>query len=316
MPRSSTASHAMRHRPLARAALLAIIPAALTLSGCNSGDTKSQQAQLRPRLIDPEPIVARFNDRTSRVTSLWARASVVIEGKDSEGRGLRERAEGHFQIIPPNRVAMSLGKIGNTNLYFGSDEIFYWWFDMIDGDNKAATVGRHAHITPEKIDTLGLPIDPLDLIDALGITPLPTDMRRIVAKPGPVDGTVILSAPTRRGVRRYTLDENTAEPSRVELIGPGGVPVLDVALSRYRMLKNLDEGEAPLRAPGRIVVRMNGFDGELRFSLEAHDRRKIRPVAFRVDLLIDAYGITKIIDLDEPAPGSQSAEPMEAGDLP
>jgi hypothetical protein len=76
-----------------------------------------------------------------RVTSLWARASAVIEGEDAEGRDLRERAEGHFQIIPPDQIALSLGKVGNTNLYFGSDDTFYWWFDMIDSERKIATVG-------------------------------------------------------------------------------------------------------------------------------------------------------------------------------
>lgn len=303
-------STATRH-----ALLIVTLLAASLLAGCRSADSTPEQP-VRSRLIDPAPIVARFNERTTRMTSLWARASVVIEGEDAEGRDLRERAEGHFQIIPPDRVAMSLGKIGNTNLYFGSDETYYWWFDMIDGDNKVATVGRHAYATPEKIESLGLPIDPLDLIDTLGITPLPTDMGQIVARQGPEAGSVVLSAPTRRGVRRYTLDETTAEPSRVELIGAGGVPVLDVTLSRYRLLKNLDQGEAPLRAPGWIVVQMRGFNGEVRFSLEEHDRRKIRPVAFQVDRLIDAYGIQRLIDLDAPPPGAPTTEPMDAGDLP
>ena len=205
-------------------------------AGCEStGGARPDES----RLVDPAPIVERYNARTSRVTTLWARASAVIEGEDAEGRDLRERAEGHFQIVPPDRVALSLGKVGNTNLYFGSDDTFYWWFDMIDSERKVATVGRHATITPEKIDTLGLPIDPLNLVDMLGITPLPTDMGRIVAKPGPERSTVVLSAPTRRGVRRYTIDTATAEPSRVELIGPGGVPALDVTLSRYTLMKGL-----------------------------------------------------------------------------
>jgi hypothetical protein len=284
----------------------------LLIAGCEStGGARPDQS----RLVDPAPIVERFNARTSRITSLWARASAVIEGEDAEGRDLRERAEGHFQIIPPDRVALSLGKVGNTNLYFGSDDTFYWWFDMIDSERKIAAVGRHESITPEKIDALGLPIDPLNLVDALGITPLPTEMGRIVAKPGAERGTVILSAPTRRGVRRYTIEEATGEPSRVELIGPGGIAALDVALSRYTLMKSLDPDEAPLRVPGRIVVRMNGFDGELRFELYEPERKTIRPVAFRVDLLLDAYGIDALVDLDEPA-GGRTPEPMEAGDLP
>jgi hypothetical protein len=124
----------------------------------------------------------------------------------------------------------------------------------------------------------------------------------------------VLSAPTRRGVRRYTIDRETGEPSRVELIGPGGVPALDVSLSRYRLIRGLDQDEAPLRVPERIVVQMNGFDGEIRFELYEPERKDIRPVAFRVDLLLDAYGIDELVDLDRPA--DESPEPMDAGALP
>lgn len=286
------------------------------LVGCKSSGGSRGGASKQSKLVDPAPLVERFNSRTGRITSLWARASAVIEGEDAQGRDLRERAEGHFQIIPPDRVAMSLGKVGNTNLYFGSDDTFYWWFDMIDGDRKVATIGRHEFITPDKIDALGLPIDPLNLIDTLGITPLPENMGSIVARRGSEAGTVVLSAPTRRGVRRYTIDEETAEPSRVELIGPGGVSVLDVALSRYRLMKKLDPDEAPLRVPGRVVVRMDGFNGEIRFDLNEPERKNIRAVAFRVDQLIEAYGITALVDLDQELLDRLQSEPMEAGDLP
>jgi hypothetical protein len=67
--------------------------------------------------------------------------------------------------------------------------------------------------------------------------------------------------------------------------------------------------------PGRIVVRMRGFNGEIRFELYEPERKTIRPVAFRVDQLIEAYGIDALVDLDEPATPA-SPEPMEAGDLP
>lgn len=312
--RSNSPAHGVR---TSQSFLQRVAVATLCLLGLAAGsgcETGGGGAGDRGRLVDAEPIVERYNARTERITSLWARASAVIEGEDAEGRDLRERAEGHFQIIPPQQIAMSLGKIGNTNLYFGSDETFYWWFDMIDSERKVATVGRHEHITPAKVDALGLPIDPLNLVDALGITPLPTDMGRIVARPGPDKSTAVLSAPTRRGVRRYTIERESGEPTRVELIGPGGIPALDVSLSRYRLIKGLEQDEAPLRIPERIVVRMNGFDGEIRFSLNAVERKEIRPVAFRVDLLIDAYAIDELVDLDQPAdPGP---EPMDAGELP
>lgn len=323
MPHTRSTRHD-RARAIARTVscaltLVLLVPA---LAACKSGGdstpgSSGSRSPDRGKIVDPAPVIERFNARAERVTSLWARASAVIEGEDAEGRDLRERAEGHFQIIPPDRIAMSLGKLGNDNLYFGSDDTFYWWFDMIDSQRKIATVGRHASITPAKIDALGLPIDPLNLIDALGITPLPTDLGSVVARPASDRSAVVLSAPTRRGVRRYTIDRETGEPSRVELIGPGGVAALDVSLTRYRLIRGLEQGEDPLRVPERIVVRMNGFEGEIRFELYDPERKDIRPVAFRVDLLIDAYGIDELVDLDRPAvdptPTPMDAIPADAG---
>jgi hypothetical protein len=251
------------------------------------------------RLIDADAVVESYNARAERFTSLWARASVVLEGRDAEGRRLRERAEGHLQIVPPDRVAITLGKLGETNLYFGSNEFFYWWFDMADSETKSATFGRHDLVTGDKIDRLGLPMQPLDLIETLGITPLPADQGRVVARPGPEPGTIIVAAPTSRGVRRITMDRERFEPSRIELIGPGGRALLDVELSRYRLMDRIPTEEPPLRVPERVIVRTAGFDGEVRFSLHEPDRRNIREIAFDLVRLIDLYRIPVLIDLDE-----------------
>lgn len=258
--------------------------------------------------LDADAVIAGYNARADRVTSLWARVAVVLEGKDAEGSPLRERAEGHLQIVPPTDVAITLGKLGETNLYFGSNDRLYWWFDMTDSAMKIARFGRHALVTPEKIDRLGLPIHPLDLVEALGITPIEPAGAGAGAEvtPGEEPGTSIITAPSRRGLRRVTIRDDRYEPSNIRLLSPGGDVLLDVDLSRYRLLAGLDPGEAPLRVAERVRVRMAGFDGEIRLTLHEPTRKAIKPIAFDPAKLADVYGINALYDLDEPAAGPGS----------
>jgi hypothetical protein len=299
-------------RPLpVRAGVVCLLGAWLgvALAGCGS-EPKGPRAGSPTRLIDADAVVSAYNARATRFSSLWARASVVLEGEDAEGRDLRERAEGHLQVIPPTDIAISLGKLGETNLYFGSNDLYYWWFDMVDSEAKAAVFGRHDLVTAAKVDLLGLPIQPLDLIETLGITPLPTDLGRVVARPGPEPGTIVLAAPTHRGVRRITVDQASSEPTRIELVGAGGRVLLAVELSRYRLIGGLGEGEDPIRVPERAIVRMAGFDGELRISLHEPERRNIRAVAFDLGKLLDVYRITDLTDLDEAENALAEPEPL------
>lgn len=283
--------------------LLLVVPV-----GCGSSpDAARDPDEIPITPVNNSDVVGAYNARAERITSLWSRASVVLEGEDAEGRDLRERAEGHLQIVPPNHVAITLGKIGETHLYFGSNDALYWWFDMTDSGFKVARFGRHALVTPEKIDRLGLPIHPLDLVETIGITPLPVDPANTETIPGDESGTTIIVTPTRR----VTIHSGRAEPSRIELTGPDGQILLGVDLSRYRLMGGLEPGEAPLRIPERVRVRMAGFDGEIRISLFEPTRREIKPVAFDPSTLADVYGLDALLDLDRPAedPGAPPVPP-------
>ncbi len=283
--------------------LLLLLGIAGSMAGCGSApEAGAGGGAVVP--LDTDAVIAGYNARAQRVTSLWARVAVVLEGKDAEGSPLRERAEGHLQIVPPTDVAITLGKLGETNLYFGSNDRLYWWFDMTDSALKTARFGRHALVTPEKIDRLGLPIHPLDLVEALGITPI--DPAGADVTPGEQPGTSVITTPARRGLRRVTVRDDRFEPVNIRLLSPGGGVLLDVDLSRYRLLAGLEPGEAPLRVAERVRVRMAGFDGEIRLTLHEPTRKAIKPIAFDPAKLADVYGIGALYDLDEPAvePGS------------
>jgi hypothetical protein len=70
--------------------------------------------------ITAEDVLEAHNARAAALDRLWARASVQVTGADENGR-LSEQAEGHLQIDQPDRVALSLGKLGKVQLYLGSN---------------------------------------------------------------------------------------------------------------------------------------------------------------------------------------------------
>jgi len=83
-----------------------------------------------------EDVVAAYNARVSAFGRVWARVTAVYRGVDDAGNRLSEQAEGHLQIERPDRVALSLGKLGETYLYLGSNESRYWWIDLVDAAGR------------------------------------------------------------------------------------------------------------------------------------------------------------------------------------
>jgi hypothetical protein len=144
------------------------------------------------------------NARAARLGKLWARATVSIDYRDSEGRKRWEQGEGHFQVIQPSKLALSVGKLGEVFLWIGCDEERYWLIDTKGA--KAAYVGRHELVTRGKIEALGLPVPPRDLIALAGMSP--------------VAGTAFSFssnlAAHRWSVGRWTLHDPLAASARIE----------------------------------------------------------------------------------------------------
>src|SRR5690606_1280520 len=76
----------------------------------------------------------------------------------------------------PSSCALSLRKFGKTVFWLGSDAALYWIFD---GEAREAHVGRNSNAK----DPLGILnaiyIHPLDLIDLLGLDPIPSNAKSI-----------------------------------------------------------------------------------------------------------------------------------------
>ncbi|MFI4896510.1 MAG: hypothetical protein ACIARR_01650 [Phycisphaerales bacterium JB059] len=282
------------------------------LCGCASLDPLAGQhepaSQHEPRVqrrAAPEyaVIAASFNERVAPADTLWARASIRVDGRDAEGGRLNEQAEGHLQIERPRRLALSIGKLGETHLYLGSSDEVYWWMDLIDKDDAFAVFGRHEFVTPEKASQLGVPVHPLDLIDAIALSPLPAEAPGAWAA-WTDDGTeLVVRAPGRWGARRMWLDPETLEPRRVEIEDDAGRLLLSADLSRYDYVRKSGDATIRLRLATRYEIKTAGLDATVRINLFEPKIRSIRPIAFDLPRLLETYRIDQAWDLDAPRAG-------------
>lgn len=252
------------------------------------------------------------NDRVAPLWRLWARTTLIVEQLDPDDPGglLRDQAEGHLQLEQPDRFALSVTKLGDIYFYLGSNAERYWWIDRLTED-RVALFGRHSRATPELAQLLGIPIHPLDLMDLLGVTPLPDDSGLEI---GPrtegevgwtAEGAVAVTVPARWGWRRVVLDPLTYEPSRVEMLDAGGGVVLASALSRYGSVRIRGQGVPGPGVARRAVIESRDTGARVTMDLYEPENRELSEQAFNFEALVRAYVRGgEVIDLDEYAEGS------------
>ncbi len=281
----------------------------LALGGCSGLDAPDRGAA--PGMPPPSyaAISAAYNARVDGLDRLWARAVVRVEGEDAEGKRLREQAEGHLQIEQPNKLSLSMGKVGKPFLHLGSDDQNYWWFDALDEGNEIGLIGRHDLATPDKAAALGLPVHPLDLIELLGISPLPDDVRTVGWSK---DRTLaVFNVPARWGARWVWVDPETFEPVRIALTDEAFNVVAEAELSHYEIARiDGDATRRPMVAT-RVVVRTPGFDGFARITMSEPKNRSIPRVAFDLDRLRSRYNVDALTDVDDPA--FRAGDPVPGG---
>lgn len=304
---------------MSREALTSITPsplaavflsAMLLLAGCaGPGETETSRP-VAPRALEPGTKDAIFDAWANRVVGLerlWARVTVVVDTVDAEGEPVREQAEGHLQIVQPRRVALTLGKLGETYLFLGSNDERYWWFDTVDRDRRVAVTGRHAVVTPRKAAALGVPVHPLELIELLGIVaPTPEDRVAFRAEPGPAAGEIALVRDLPAGRLTWVVDDQRFEPVRVEIADDTGAVVLAAAHEAYGFARVRENLAARPRVPGRVIVEVPGIPARVRLALYEPENREIRPVAFDYERLLRAFRIDTVRDLDAESVGRAS----------
>lgn len=290
-------------------AISLIVP--ISVMGCRTTD-KPGEPVAPP--MPYEPLRAAYNARTSRVEQMWARAVVELRWTDPQNKKHFEQGDGPLIIRKPGRMALAVGKLGNTIKWLGSDGQRYWLLDLEPpaGQPRTAHIGRLDRFDPAS-QRAPLPIRPDHLLLLMGLDDLPPlpdggvyaadeDARPVVMLP-------ISASPTR--MLKLTLDRDLVRPVRsaiVEKLGEDDWRTLvEATLDNYEPLPlhHKPPGAWPA-VPHRMTVTMPGREASVQVFLErATDGKadnKVRDQQFDLESLIAALKIERVNDLDAPSP--------------
>jgi len=278
----------------------------LSLVGCGGGRTAaSVDRGERSAGVSYAELASAHNARATRLGRLWARAAVQLKYTDREGVERREQGEGHLQVIQPSRLALSVGKLGEVLFWLGSDERMFWWFEL--GDASRASVALHENATRPCAGELALPVHPLDLLDLLGVTPLPERSASGVVVDGA--GRYVVDVPARVGARRVFFDAESRRPVRVEIWRAGETsPAVRAELSEYERVNVPGVGGVDPRVASRVRVRHLESGSEMVLFLsdmnDGSRSGRLEPIAFDFGGLLDAHAPREVVVLDEGCPRS------------
>ncbi len=275
--------------------LLALLIASCALLGaCNGGPDRIERGDA-PAFLES---AALYNDQVELLARVRADAVIRIRYTDDDGKRRTEQGEGLLQVVRPDRLALSVNKVGQRLFWFGCDGSRYWWFDLT-GDERLGAFGLHERFEENAV---GLGIHPLDLVQLLGITPLD------IAHPGRTqwseDGRQ-LGVTTRTadaGYLRIWLDPERYWAQEVELFDAERNLVARSLLSRHLGVDIAGRGGYRPRMPGRILVEDPSSGAELRLTLYAPRDSVIADEAFDLRTLVETLRPDRVVDLDAAAP--------------
>lgn len=290
-------------------------------SGCDSGGEKSwlrpdESAQFGTPEAASKPlpkysdIAAAYNARLVGTDRIAARANIQLTYIDKEGERKVENPEGTLQVIatPPLRLALSLGKAGQTLFWFGCDGDRYWWLDLSDKNDRVAGVGRLSKFEgPDGAAQarLGIAIRPTDLIRLLGVVPLNPESRAQMqwSRDGKLLG-VVTRLDGKSGFQRLWLEPQTYVPRTIELYDKRARLVLvgeHEGQENVQITRTGVEGlvGARPRVPSRVYCRHIESRTDIRLTLTGVRDGPISDKAFDLDELRRRLSVDRTVDLDE-----------------
>ena len=250
-----------------------------------------------------EQVAQAMNERAERLERFWAATITTVWYIGKQGEDEVDQLDGDLHIVQPNKIALTLEKIGVDGAALGANERFYWFVDLL-ADDPIASIGTHSKANPDQLADLGVPVHPLDLLLLLGFSKVP---ERPINPERPLrttasGGHVVLAAPATWGIVEYTLDPETFEPVRVEIRrGPRQPPVLTADMvGTIPFDDRLDRDKPPVRIPERVVIDVPEIDARVRIRLlgAQSSRRKPDERAFDLGDTLSRYGVRLRRDLD------------------
>ncbi len=247
-----------------------------------------------------EELVRQYNDRVQLLDRLWSGAVMTIEWQDEDGKHHFEQGEGNFIYRQPRDVALTLGKLGDTMFWAGSNHEMYWFIDK--QDDGVAWVGRHLFVGDPCNRPLPLPIQPQLIPFLFGLRPLDPDSIPPPPAVERVSGYYLIEPP---GLNlRMLLDPRTGTLVRADMYDYNGVSMITCHLSKYEPVEidGLPESQWPTVAT-RAEIYLVGEEARMALNLsrisDGRRRNRIRDKAFDIRLLLEVHDPKELIFLDE-----------------
>jgi len=287
-----------RYRWIENVLVIAHAVLLFTMIGCGSPGPVAKPPPFGP--VAYQDLIRRYNYNLDGMTRLWARAVVELTWHDKKGRHY-EQGDGNLIVVLPDKVALSIGKLGHQGMWVGCNSRRYWLFDL-RGDDKTLYWGRHTGASRRSTTQFPLPIHPLDLVVLTGMIPIDLN-----SKPAPklkrIDGDYACIVGSPDGSRRTWIDVKTARPVRIDLSDAQGVVTATSRLSRWEpvTLEGVAPGDYPWIAT-RLELSVADENGEMTLFLsdptDGRADNRIKDQVFDLDQLTRIFKPSKRVDLD------------------
>jgi len=280
------------------------VAGAVMLGGCglfhHDGDKTPAQVQAGP-LPSYADAARQYNGAIRYLDRMNARVNILQTFFDEQGKERHEDPEGRLQMVRPDRLALSLGKAGQTLFWFGCDGERYWWLDL-SGQPRIAAVGQHELFDDATAKRVGVPVKPLDLIRLLGVVPM--DPAAAGATQWSSDGTLLgITGPVGdRGFQRTWVNPKTYLPVTVEIFDRARQKVLvadHTGTEPVEFTRDMPGVEIwKVRAPSRVEVTHLATKTKLRITFTGVKDGPVSEQAFDLKTLLEKFPVDKVIDLD------------------
>lgn len=286
-----------------RITLIAFVIAFVT--GCQTRPVPLTDAE-REALPTYAEVQARAQERVGSLDRFWAVAAVGLRFKDADGDSRREQGEGHFQIVKPNQVALTVGKLGETYLLLGCDDERFWWIERLE--ERIAYVGDQNGARDLASARVGVPVLPTDLLKLADLNAWPepdsAEAGRVVeSSRQDLDPSRIFAVEFDEGdrTRIVYLTRLAYEPVGVDLVSKTGELAASSELLGFERVLNRIDPLHHQRVPTRILVDVPSADSRIELSLsrmEISDRRP-KALVFDFDELVRRFRIDTVVQLED-----------------
>ncbi len=286
MQSQSSIPSARRHQRI-----LYLLACVISLPACNGAKTDVTKPD-----IPYTTLISKYNTRANHIKQIWARTVIEFQWTDKDKKKHSEQGSGTLMLRKPLDLALPINKLGTPLLWLGSDKNRFWLFELKPPKDQPTRVyvGTHAEAGKTSRRILSIPTQPDQLIQLLGITPLPShssDLQYVVDK---TSKNLVVTIPIKDSPlklsRRITIDPTTLLPIQIQFIDANMKVTTTALLSEFKPLqvKGLPFGSLP-KIPTRIAISVTATGDSLKLHLsdqyDGIDPPRIRDFQFDFDRL-------------------------------